>query len=271
MRLKASLWLVAGVMIFSSCVSNKKVVYLQDEEGDSGVEYDQIIEYDYPEYQLHVGDILKVEVRSSDPMVTAIYQGQMMNGAAQLANSAADINYMTGYTINANGDIEIPLVGHIQVENLTVDQAKDSIASKIRAYIKDPYVLVRLGGIPFIALGEFNRPGRYSVLKTNLTILEAIASAGDLNVVANRKEVNLIRQYREGQKMHKIDLTDRSLINSPMYYIQPNDQLYVPPLKVREIGGGVGVTGFQTFVQTLSVVSSALLIIVSVINLSTIP
>jgi polysaccharide export outer membrane protein len=259
---------IVVIAFLSSCVSNKQIIYLQDEEGQSGVTYDQLIDYEYPEYRLQVGDIIKVEVRSSDPNVTTIFQNQSSVGSAQLANSAADVNYLTGYTVNANGDVELPLVGYVQVNDYTIEQAKDSIASKIAAYIHDPYVLVRLGGIPFIALGEVNRPGRYSVLKTNLTIFEAIASAGDLGVVANRKEVNLIRQYPEGQKIHQLDLTNRALVNSPYYYIQPNDQLYVPPLKVREIGGGVGVTGFQTFVQTLSVVSSALLIIVSVINLT---
>ncbi len=260
-------WAIVVIVAVSSCVPNKKVVYLQDLEQGS-VPFDSVFVDDPGEYQLQIGDIINIEVRSSDPTVAEIFRPiSGANNAGQLAMNAADINYLTGFTLDKNGQIELPLVGYVSLDGKTLKEAKETIEEEVKKYILDAFVSVRFGGIRYSALGEFNRPGRYSVLQTQLTIFEAIANAGDLTVVANRAEAIIIRQYPEGPRLHRVDLTDRNLVKSPFYYIQPNDQLYVEPLKVREIGGGVGVTGFQTFAQTLSVVSSVLLIIVSVSRL----
>ena len=250
------------LLVFTSCVSNKKVLYMQDPMAQ--IPTDSLLQNPYNEYHLREGDILSIEVRSSDPTITEIFRSEAaaMNNPAMLANSASDINYLSGFPVNPNGDLELPLVGIVHVQGATVEEAKNRIQTEITRYIKDPYVIVRLGGIRYSTLGEFNRPGRYSVLQSQLTIFEAISNAGDLTLLANRNEVLLIRQYENGQKIHTVDLTTRSLVYSPFYYIQPNDQLYVPPLKIRELG--TGVTGIPTIITFLSAVSSIVLIIVSV-------
>ncbi len=266
--MKQLIWSLSWLVLLSSCIPNKKVLYLQAKE-NSTVQYDSLLVHNYPEYRLQVGDILNVEVRSSDPTVTQIFrpQGTGLNSAGQLANSAADVNYLTGFPINENGDVDLPLCGLVKVQGKTLTEAHDLIASYIDDYITDPYVLVKLGGIPYTAIGEFRQPGRYLVVKSQLTIFEALANAGDLRITANREKVTMIRQYSKGQKLHRIDLTDRDIMKSEFYYIQPNDQLYIEPLKVREIGAGVGVTSFQTFLQALSAVSTSLLIWVSITRL----
>ncbi len=260
-------WTMILMVVLSSCIPNKKVIYLQEKEGNEVV-VDSLFADNPGEYQLQIGDIINIEVRSSDPTVADVFKPAVNPGnIGQLAMSSADINYLTGFTVDNNGQIELPLIGYVPMEGLTLKQAKDTIEIEVKKYILDAFVAVRFGGIRYSALGEFNRPGRYSVLQTQLTIFEAIANAGDLSVVANREGAIIIRQYPEGQRLHRVDLTDRNLVKSPFYYIQPNDQLYVEPLKVRELGGGVGVTGFQTFAQTLSVVSSVLLIVVGLSSL----
>jgi polysaccharide export outer membrane protein len=269
MKINNGLVAVIGIMMLASCVSNKKVVYMQELETGTTVQYDSLLKISYPKYRLQVGDIINLDVRSSDPTATVIFLPQGGgNNAGQLANSASDVNYLTGITINENGDVELPLVGYVNIQDKTLKEAKEIIETEITRYILDPYVLIRLGGIPYTAIGEFRRPGRYSVLKSNLTIFEAVANAGDLTVLANRKNTTLIRQYPNGQRVHLIDLTDRELIRTPFYYVQPNDQIYVQPLKVRQLGGGIGVTGFQSFIQALTLISTTLLIIVSVNTLN---
>lgn len=257
--------LVFSLFILSSCVSNNKVLYLQEDENDP-ISPDSIIEYDYPDYLLQVGDILNVEVKTLDPTVGNIFKANTSN-AVQLQSSASDINYLTGFTINENGDIELPLVGFVEVKGRTLNEAQEIIEKRLAAFVKDAYVIVRLGGIRYTALGEFRNPGRYSILQNEVTIFEAIANAGDLLSVANRKKVNLIRRYPDGQKLHVVNLTSRSIMKSPYYYIQPGDQIYVEPLKIRVLGSNVGVEGFSTLVNVLSVVSSAVLIIFTVSQL----
>lgn len=253
--------------ILASCIPNHKVVYLQD-KGLDAIAYDELIDISYPDYQLQQGDIINIDVKSSNPTIGEIFRpAQVTNNVGNLASSAADINYMSGFPLNTFGKVELPLVGGVAVEGLTLSESKNKIETEIRKYITDAYVQVRLGGIRYSALGEFNRPGRYSILQSHVTIFEAIANAGDLTVLANREKAILIRQYPEGTKVHQIDLTDQALMSSEFYFIRPNDQLYLEPLPVRQFGSGVGVTGFQTFTSLLSVVSSVLLVIVSLNNL----
>jgi polysaccharide export outer membrane protein len=250
------------VLLLASCIPNQKVLYLQ--KGNNLVQVDSLISPSYPDYRLQIGDILNVDVKSNNPEIAIIFQKQSMSNAqGQLANNAADVNYLDGYPIDVNGKVDLPLIGKVYVLGETISTVKDKIEVKIKAYIPDAYVQVRLGGLRYTALGEFKRPGRYSILQSQVTIFEAIANAGDLTVLANREKALVIRQYAKGTKIHEVDLTSRNIFNSDFYYLKPNDQLYLEPLPVRQLGAGVGVTGFQTFTSVLSAVSSALLIIVS--------
>lgn len=251
------------ILLLVSCIPNKKVLYLQSQEAKQ-LPFDSLIEVSYPEYQLQVGDILNIEVKSSDPSITAIFQGSGNSGnMGNLAQGGADVNYLTGFPLNEAGYIELPLVGSLYLQGKTVEHSKDIIQDAIKQYILDAYVRVRLGGIRYTALGEFNRPGRYSILQSQVTIFEAIANAGDLSILADRQNALIIRQYPEGARIHQVNLTERELMVSEFYYIRPNDQIYLQPLPVRQFGGNLGVTGFQTLTGILSAVSSVLLVIVS--------
>lgn len=256
--------LISVLVLLASCVPNKKIVYLQDI--NQSISLNKKIDYNYPAYQLKVGDILNIEVKTLDPVISEVFRTNS-NTSAQLLQSASDVNYLTGFEINMNGDVELPLAGFVKVIDLTLEEAQQVLEDRLAAYIKDAYVIVRLGGIRYTAFGEFNQPGRYAILQKQVTIFEAVANAGDLSSIADRKKVKLIRQYADGQRLHEIDLTDRSIIQSPYYYIQPGDQVYAEPLKVRVFGNRVGVEGFNTIAGVLSIVSSTLLIIFTISQL----
>jgi polysaccharide export outer membrane protein len=147
------------------------------------------------------------------------------------------------------------------VTGLNLSQAKVAIEEKLDKYFKGAYVSVQLGGIRFSILGEVRAPGKYVVLQNRLTILEALATAGDLTPVANRKKIKILRQLPGEMQVEIIDLTKANLIESPSLYIRPNDVIYVEPLKIRAIGTGVtGTESLTAFATVLSVVSSVLLI-----------
>ena len=116
------------------------------------------------------------------------------------------------------------------VKGLSLKDAKDVIDLEVAKLFKNYYLQVKLGGIRFSTLGEFNRSGKQVVLQNQATIFEAIALGGDLTSLAKRDEIKLIRQYPEGTKIHTINLLDQSIIGSPYYFIQPNDVLYAEPL-----------------------------------------
>lgn len=252
--------LLAG---FSACVSNQKIIYLQNLEGKSPIAEGELITYEIPEYKLQYNDIIDINIQTETDLMENGFNAKTLQNQQimQMAQGGGDIYYMTGYTVDANGNIRLPLVGEIQVKDKSIDEARKEIEAKLKPYIKsEVYVKVKLGGIRYAALGEFRRPGKFVVLQDRMTIFEAIANAGDLSNIAKRNEVLLIRQYPEGTKLHRINLNDRQIVASPFYFIQPNDQLYAEPMKVRELGAG------ENAAQSLSLIISAITVSVLLIN-----
>jgi len=247
-----------------SCVPVKKMVYLQSEEDLT----DKVFEYNKEEYRLQVNDIIDIQVRSMNDEANKLFsvQSQGANQAAQAGvQSGGDLYYMTGYTIDENGDIELPFMGNVHVIGLTLKEAKEAIDENVSKLFKNYFLQVKLGGIRFSALGEFNRGGKQVILQNQATIYEAISLAGDLTPLAKRDKIRLIRQYPEGTKVHTINLLDQSVIGSPYYFIQPNDVLYAEPLPQKAYG--FGVTGAQTITTLVSALSSSLALYLTIISL----
>jgi polysaccharide export outer membrane protein len=254
------------LLTFSSCVSNKRIIYLQNLGGKEFIEDGQIITYELPEYRLQYNDIIDVNVQTAEDMIENGFNSAQigMGGGQMAARGGGDVYYMTGYSVDKNGDIRLPIIGLVNVMNKTIEEARIEIEEKLRVYVTtELYVKVKLGGIRFSTLGEFRRPGKYVVLQNSMTIFEAIAQSGDLTTVAQRDQILLIRQYPEGTKIHRLNLNDRNIIRSPFYFVQPNDQLYAEPMKVREIGSG------ENAAQSLSLLVATISAVALVLNLIT--
>lgn len=247
----------------AGCVSNERIVYLQNLEDKKVIADGELIEYDIPDYRLQYNDIIDINVQTAEDMIKNGFNNKSAGSTTQQnAQGGGDVYYMTGYTVDKMGNVRIPIVGLVSVKDKTIDEARLEIEEKLKVYVtSELYVTVKLGGIRYAALGEFQSPGKFVVLQDRMTIFEAIANAGDLTTIAKRDEILLIRQYPEGTKLHRINLNDRQVINSPFYFIQPNDQLYAEPMKVREIGAG------ENAVETFSLVVSALTALVLVLSL----
>lgn len=256
-------FLSIGLFFLASvaCVSNKKIIYLQNLNGNQPILEDELVTYELPEYKLQYNDIIDVNIQTVDDMIMNGFNSNQAasSGGMQMVQVAGDIYYMTGYTVDKDGNIRLPVVGEVFVSNKTIEEARIQIENELKKYVtSEVYVKVKLGGIRYSALGEFRRPGKFLMLQDRLTIFEAVANAGDLNVVAKRDEILLIRQYPEGTKLHRLNLTDRNLIGSPFYFIQPNDQIYAEPMKVREVGQGENVA--QSILLFTSIITTALLV-----------
>lgn len=256
-----------GLILFAaSCVSNKRIIYLQNLEGNTPIPEDQLISYELPEYRLQYKDIIDVQIQTVDDFLRNGFgppQANMNMNMMQGAQGGGDVYYMTGYSIDREGNIRLPIVGNISVLQMTLEEARETIEARLRTdfVTTELYVRVKLGGIRFASFGEFRRPGKFTVLQDRMTIFEAIAHSGDMTIAAKRDELLLIRQYPDGSKLHRVNLQDRQLITSPFYFIQPNDQLYAEPMKVREIGAG------ENAAQSISLIISSLSLVALVLNL----
>ncbi|SIN81354.1 MULTISPECIES: polysaccharide biosynthesis/export family protein [Algoriphagus] len=243
---------------FYSCVPNKKMIYMQQLEESQGplIESSEKYSYETEEYLLQINDNVEITIKTTDEDLNLIF-GAISNEnqtSAQMGGSqgAGDAFFLNGYTIDERGMVEIPLIGEVKLLGLDTKQAKELIENEVLKYVKanEFFVRVRLGGIRFSALGEFTRSGKYTILQNRVTIFEAIAFAGDLNRVAKRDQVLLVRQYPDGSQIHKINLLDRDLLGSEFYFLKPNDLIYAEPMKVRELGAGTNLVETLTLLTT---------------------
>ena len=253
------------VMCCTSCVPVERMIYLQP-NGDMSTE---VFEYDKQEYQLQLNDILDVKISSLNPEINKHFNASAL-GTMQVAQATAqtggDLFYITGYSINQDGHIDVPFVGKVDVLGLTLDEAHSAVDLKVSELFTNYHLQVKLGGVRFSTLGEFNRPGKHVVMQNQVTIFEAIALGGDLSLVANREEIRLIRQHPNGTKIHSVNLLNESVVGSPYYFIQPNDVLYAEPLPQRS--WGIGITGAQTLNTIVGTLSTSAALILSIISLS---
>nr|WP_315401964.1 polysaccharide biosynthesis/export family protein [uncultured Sphingobacterium sp.] len=224
---KYSLTLVMGtviLMFFNSCGSRKNMVYLQPDSTQINTLYSQFI----PKIQSN--DILTIAVTAADPKVTAPFNPvSSMSGGAM--NQTVDLALRPTYTVDDNGQINLPMLGKVHVAGLTRLEAIEKIRSELGQYIKDPGVNINFNNFRVSVLGEVARPGSFIVPTERLTVLEALGMAGDLTIRGVRNNVTLIRENQGHKTIHRLDLTKQETLNSPYYYLAQNDVIYVEPNK----------------------------------------
>ncbi len=251
------------VLFASSCISSKKVVYFQDK--GTIINDSLVITSLVQPYRVQTNDILSITVKALDPELTSIFNPI---GEGTLGNAGGDQDlYFDGFTVDDHGNIKFPILGSISVLGLTVEEIENKVKSELlQQYFKETaqlYVTVKLAGLRYTVLGEIGESGINTLFQDKVNIIEALANSGDILPTGNREDVLIIRQYPQGQKIHHIDLTDIAAMESPYYYIKPNDMIYVMPLKRKFIGIGT------TFIQTVTTLASLFAVVVSTYFLAT--
>ena len=257
--------LFIGVLTFS-CISNKKLIYMQNLPPDVPVAVSgELIPYDFEKYLLQYNDVVDITIKTTSPEFNELFDVTVNENQIRVSGgiiNGGDIFFLNGYTINDEGIVDLPLIGEMRLVGMTTEEAKLAIKEKIKIYVNEDFVFVRvrLGGIRYSALGEFNQPGKFTVLQNRVTIFEAIANAGEMTTLAKRDEVKLVRQYPEGSRTHIINLTNEKLMASEFYFLRPNDLIYAEPMRVRELGTGT------TFLQTFQLAVTTLTVVLLIIN-----
>lgn len=240
----------------------KDLVYLQDKNTSS--EQNTIALVENKPYRLQVNDVLSVNIKAIDPKLVTIFN--TTNSDSGQAGKSESALYFDGFTVDDHGNIRFPILGEINVIGYTLEEVRGIIEKKLlEEYFKTEaniFVTVKLAGFSYTINGEVNSTGTKTLFKDHVTILEAIANSGDITTVGNRKEVTVIRQTPTGVQMHDIDLTDRNVMKSPYYYLQPNDYIYVKPLRQKTWGTGqTGIQSIGTIITLLSLATTVYLII----------
>ncbi|PIA78022.1 sugar transporter [Gaetbulibacter sp. 4G1] len=246
-------FLIICVLCFS-CITNKDVVYLQD-KGTSINDSLQIKALAKP-YRVQINDILSIDVKALDKELVEIF-----NPTTDAIGNTQQSLYFNGFTVDLHGNIEFPILGEINVLGFTIEEIEERVKSELLLkYFKETaqiFVTVKLAGLKYTTLGEIGSKGTNVLYQDRVNILEAIANAGDILDTGDRKDVLIVRQYPDGQKIHHIDLTDMAAMKSEFYFIQPNDLIMVKPLKRKALGAG------QTATQTFTTIASIFSVLVS--------
>lgn len=235
-----------------SCTSSKKIAYLEKtSELSSELKFETTLQPD---------DQLMILVNSENPEIAAPYnlksvsiQGTNETGITQ--------ERMQNYILDQEGNIDFPLIGKINLLGLNRNQASEKIKNILKnGYINDPSIYLRLLNFKISVLGEVNKPGVYPVQGERVTLIEALALAGDLTIYGKRNSILLIREKNGAKTYEKIDITNTDFINSKNYYLSQNDVIYVEPNKTKVNSSAVG--------PNLTIGISALSLVVTILALT---
>ena len=240
--------LVCVAVFFTACTSTKKIIYLQDVVPLK----QQEIEQKY-EVIIHGDDLLAIMVNSRDPELALPFNMPMVS--YQLGSNAGGQQRVLGYLVDTNGNIDFPILGEIHVEGLTRMQLTELIKNKLIEgdLIKDPIVTVQFLNYKVSVMGEVNRPGSFNISGDRITLLEALSMAGDLTIYGRRDRVGVIRENNGKRTILFHDLRSAEIFNSPCYYLQQNDIVYVEPNKAKS--GQSGINQNNTIGVWVSVIS----------------
>ena len=227
--------LVALLMavLFASCVPQKKMLYLKNAQLAALHQSINYVNERSVNYKLQPGDNLYIRFNNiADEHGAASLTGDNLS---RTVSSDASI-YLQSYTIDEDGYIELPLIGKIELKNLTVDEAKAILQTELDKYIKQTTIIVKLSNFNLTVLGEVTRPGTFKVYQSQINLFEAVAMAGNMTNFAKNDEVKIIRQTDDGSEIITVDMGSADILSSPYYYLKPNDIIYVEPLKIKQWG-----------------------------------
>lgn len=220
--------LLVLLVFLDSCIPTKKLVYFPDPKFNT-TELTPISNQ-ANNYRLQPRDVLSVRIKTLDTESSEYFNLQSQNAFFNYNQASA---YVNGYSIDEKGNIDLPEVGPVHVEGLTINEAQARIQKSFTNYLRKATIIVKLVSFKITVLGEVKDPGHYYIYNNQATLLEGLGLAGDLTDFGNRENITLVRQTNSGLGAILINLKDAQVLSSPYYYLQPNDVIYVQPLKAK--------------------------------------
>ncbi|HET8573267.1 MAG TPA: polysaccharide biosynthesis/export family protein [Edaphocola sp.] len=246
-----------------SCTRYKEVAYFQDVPGkDSAQVYQDGVwrtKQAFRSLKIRTGDILQISIQTiapaSDPtsgiasgtgFSLSDWQSSGQLGTQGMANSSG----IPGYIVDNNGEIELPLVGKITVQGLTIPEIKEKVRLNAEKYYKDPVVNVRLANFKVTVLGEVARPGTYILDQEKSTLLDALGMAGDMTIFGKRTNVLLSRDVDGKEKLVRFDMNSTEVFDSPYFYLKQGDVIYVQPTKGKAASNDAAAARMYTVIAS---------------------
>ncbi len=252
--MKQNIYLVLTLLLLSSCgVKYKSVPYFIDLPADSLLK-EQITNKTV--LRIQKNDILAITVNSLNPEASAIFNlGTTSSVQAGNVSNLDPSLTANGFLVDEKGLIQLPLVGSVSVNGLTTAEAREQIQNKLKPYLKEPVVSIRLVNFRISVLGDVSRPGVYPISNERVNVSEALSLAGDLTITAERNNVLLVREIDGNRQFVRLNMQSKELFNSPYYYLQNNDVLYIQPGKAKYASVDASYRNVSIVLSALSVIA----------------
>jgi len=261
--LLALIALIIGVVFLSSCGNTRQLQYMQGQFDTA-----KLSQAIYPDPVIQKKDLISIIVYSDDPKASSYYNLPVQAATAPVSNTiltgAEPVSSPNGsaYLVSEAGEIQLPGIGKLQVAGLTKEQLDSIIISRVKDKLQNPYVIIRMISYRVTLIGEVTKPGQFTIPNERVSLLEAIALAGDLTPYGRRENVLIIREINGMRTFGRIDLRSPDILNSPFYYLQPNDVVYVDVNKTK------ASLNDQVVVRNIALATSIISVLAVVISLS---
>lgn len=252
------------VLVLSSCGSTKNVAYFQNADSISLKASRMLYEA-----KVMPKDELTITVITTNPSASVPFNLSVTSTLSNGGQIGSGSGQLQTYLVDNDGNINFPIVGTLHVGGLTKKQCEELIKSKVKPYLSEkenPVVTVRMSSFRVVVTGEVNSPHVVYAPQEKMSVIEALTQAGDLTIYGKRDNVMLIREDANGEKsIHRFNLNDANIINSPYFYLQQNDVIYVEPNKVKAQNSAIG-SSTSLWLSGVSILTSIATLVVSLLR-----
>ena len=250
--MKKLLFFLLIISLVTSCKPKQNMIYMSNNNFQQ-----EVSQARYEGLRIQEGDMLEIIVTALDDLAVKPFNRTTMQRTGEEGNAGGNARLGDNqYQVTSDGYISFPVLGNVYCKGMTKQQLKTELDSRLKQYLTDPVVTVRHLNFNISILGDVGSPGQKTSSTERLNIFQALALAGDMRDSANRTNVKLIRYSEESGKdiTYTLDLSEASIVNSPYYYLQQNDILYVEPDKNKQIAANTTNPNRGLFLQLMGVV-----------------
>lgn len=258
---KKCVFVLLVVVLMCSCVSRKQLAYLRDVTSESVNEINENMQTQ-PETRVKITDALVITVSALDPEAVLPYNLPNVAYATPTSENIPTTPSFQYYTVDANGDIDFPVLGKLHVVGMTQSEVIDMIKGRLQGQLNNPIVSMRFLNAKVTVLGEVKNPGSYPLNNGGMTLLEALGAAGDLTQYGRRDNILITRENNGKIEFARLNLQSEDIFTSPYFYLQQNDVVYIEPNQARTTSN----QSLSLWLSLVGTLSSATTVVVSVLS-----
>lgn len=258
---KKCIFVLLVVVLMCSCVSRQQLAYLRDVTSESVNEINKNMQTQ-PETRVKITDALVITVSALDPEAVLPYNLPNVAYATPTSENIPTTPSFQYYTVDANGDIDFPVLGKLHVVGMTQSEVIDMIKGRLQGQLNNPIVSMRFLNAKVTVLGEVKNPGSYPLNNGGMTLLEALGAAGDLTQYGRRDNILITRENNGKIEFARLNLQSEDIFTSPYFYLQQNDVVYIEPNQARTTSN----QSLSLWLSLVGTLSSATTVVVSVLS-----